>query len=39
MVSSNEKHATAPHISAMPVRRWARSWEASGMVEERFDRA
>jgi hypothetical protein len=34
------KHATAPHISAMPVRRETRSCDAwSDMVEDRCDRA
>ena len=38
VVSSSAKHATAPHMSAMPVMRWRRSWDASSMVEDRSDR-
>src|SRR5215831_21213472 len=40
VVSSMAKHATAPHISAIPVRRATRSCDASwGMVEDWGKRA
>jgi hypothetical protein len=39
VVSSSEKHAIAPHMSAMPVRREARSCDGSDTVEDRYNAA